>query len=188
MPEPETPPFAVIGATGQQGGAVVDALLAAGHPVRALVRDPDSAKSRALAHRQVTPVHADQDDADSMVAALDGVAALFMMTTFAGPKGTEGEIEHGRAIADAAVRAGVPRVAPGSWDQTWARTFALALSIRFAAAGVTSSRARHTVGADATGPKTSPCWRSTSMSAMASPPPGSGPPRPPGPDPGRAWG
>lgn len=110
MPEPDTLPVAVIGATGQQGGAVVDALLAAGHPVRALVRDPGSAKSRALAHRQVTLVHADQDDADSMVAALDGVAALFMMTTFAGPKGTEGEIEHGRAIADAAVRAGVPRV------------------------------------------------------------------------------
>lgn len=110
MPEPDTLPFAVIGATGQQGGAVVDALLAAGHPVRALVRDPGSAKSRALAHRQVTLVHADQDDADSMVAALDGVAALFMMTTFAGPKGTEGEIEHGRAMADAAVRAGVPRV------------------------------------------------------------------------------
>jgi len=103
------PSLRVIGATGQQCGAVVDALLAAGHPVRALVRDPDSAKSRALAHRQVTPVHADQDDADSMIAALDDVAALFMMTTFAGPKGAEGEIA-GRAIADAAVRARVPRV------------------------------------------------------------------------------
>jgi uncharacterized protein YbjT (DUF2867 family) len=110
MPEPGTVPFAVIGATGQQGGAVVDALLADGHPLRALVRDPGSAKSRALAHRGVTLVHADQEDPDSMVGALAGVAALFMMTTFAGPKGTEGEIDHGRAIADAAVRAGVPRV------------------------------------------------------------------------------
>jgi len=106
----QTLPFAVIGATGQQGGAVVDALLADGHPLRALVRDPNSAKSRALAHRGVTLVHADQEDPDSMVAALAGVAALFMMTTFAGPKGTEGEVEHGRAIADAAVRADVPRV------------------------------------------------------------------------------
>lgn len=110
MPDPDTLPFAVIGATGQQGGAVVDALLADGHPLRALVRDPGSAKSRALAHRGVTLVHADQEDPDSMVAALAGVAALFMMTTFAGPHGTEGEIEHGRAIADAAVRARVPRV------------------------------------------------------------------------------
>ena len=48
---------------------------------------------------------------------------------------------------------------PGSWDQTRARTFARAVSIRFIAAGVTSSRDRHTVGADATDPRTSTWWR-----------------------------
>lgn len=32
----------VTGATGQQGGAVAQALLKRGHRVRALVRDPDS--------------------------------------------------------------------------------------------------------------------------------------------------
>lgn len=110
MPDSAPPPYAVIGATGQQGGAVVDALLADSKPVRALVRDPASDKSRALADRGVTLVRADQDDADSLVAALDGVAALFLMTTFAGPAGIEGEVTHGRAIADAAVEAGVPRV------------------------------------------------------------------------------
>lgn len=110
MAERDGLPYAVIGATGQQGGAVVDALLPAGRAVRALVRDLGSVKSRALADRGVTLVRADQEDPDSMVEALRGVAALFMMTTFAGPKGTEGEVEHGRAIADAAVRAGVPRV------------------------------------------------------------------------------
>lgn len=110
MPGPDTLPYAVIGATGQQGGAVVDALLTAGHPVRALVRDPDSAKSRALADRGVTLAVADQDDGDSMTDSLGDVTALFMMTTFTGAKGPDGEIEHGRAIADAAVRAGVPRV------------------------------------------------------------------------------
>lgn len=103
-------PYAVIGATGQQGGAVVDALLADGHPVRALVRDPGSVRSSALRDRDVALVQADQDDPDSMVSALGGVAALFMMTTYAGPKGTDGEVEHGRAVADAAVRADVPRV------------------------------------------------------------------------------
>lgn len=35
-------PSVVLGATGGQGGAVVDALLAAGLPVRAVVRDPGS--------------------------------------------------------------------------------------------------------------------------------------------------
>ena len=59
----------------------------------------------------------------------------------------------------------------GSWDQTCARTFARATSIFLVIAGVTSSRARHTVGADATEPSTSLWWRSTSMSAMASLPP-----------------
>ena len=110
MPVTTELPYAVIGATGQQGGAVVDALLNAGTPVRALVRDVGSSKSRALADRGVTPMHGDIDDAASLMAALQGVTALFVMTTFAGPAGTEGEVEHGHAIADAAVRAGVPRV------------------------------------------------------------------------------
>ena len=110
MPATTELPYAVIGATGQQGGAVVDALLTAGRPVRALVRDVGSDKSRALADRGVTPMRGDIDDADSLVSALRGVTALFVMTTFAGPKGTAGEVEHGQMIADAAARAGVPRV------------------------------------------------------------------------------
>jgi len=44
---------------------------------------------------------------------------------------------------------------PGSRDQTWARTFARARSIRLAIAGVIPFRARHTVGAEATEPSTS---------------------------------
>jgi hypothetical protein len=43
-------------------------------------------------------------------------------------------------------------------------------STRVSVAGVSSSSARHTVGADATGPSTAAWWRSTSMSAIASPP------------------
>ena len=37
----------VAGATGQQGGAVVKALLERGHAVRAVTRDTDSAKAKA---------------------------------------------------------------------------------------------------------------------------------------------
>ena len=40
-PSTGSPLIAVVGATGNQGGSVVDALLARGAPVRALVRDPD---------------------------------------------------------------------------------------------------------------------------------------------------
>ena len=67
----------------------------------------------------------------------------------------------------ATLLAGTP---PGSRDQTRRRTRALAAAIFFTRAGVTSSRARHTVGGEATGPSTAAWWRSTSMSAIASPP------------------
>ena len=36
---------------------------------------------------------------------------MFAVTTFTGPRGTEGEVAHGRAIADAAHDAQVPRLA-----------------------------------------------------------------------------
>ncbi len=111
MTSDSSDPIAVTGATGQQGGAVVDALLRHGMPVRAIVRDPASQKSRALAARDVSLVTGDQDDPESMVEALGGVRSLFLMTTFdAESGGTEGEIRRGRGTADAAARAGVPHV------------------------------------------------------------------------------
>jgi uncharacterized protein YbjT (DUF2867 family) len=38
------------------------------------------------------------------------VDGLFAMTTFTGPKGAQGEVEHGKQIADAAREVGVPQV------------------------------------------------------------------------------
>lgn len=105
-----TQPVAVIGATGQQGGSVVDALLAEGQAVRALVRDPSSAAARALGARGVDVVAADQEDGASLDQPLRDVAALFLMTTFEGPDGTDGEARRGTTVADAAARAGVPHV------------------------------------------------------------------------------
>ena len=102
--------FAVVGATGQQGGATVRALLGAGAGVRALVRDPQSAAAQALAEAGARVVRADLDDAASLRAAFTGVDGVFAMTTFAGERGPEGEVEHGRAIADAALEAGVSHV------------------------------------------------------------------------------
>ncbi|MGH3786729.1 MAG: NmrA/HSCARG family protein [Pseudonocardiaceae bacterium] len=102
--------FAVIGATGQQGGATALALLAAGAGVRVLVRDPRAQPARALADRGAEVVLADLDDPAGHRSAFTGVDGLFAMTTFTGPKGTEGEVEHGMQIADAAREVGVPRV------------------------------------------------------------------------------
>ena len=105
---PTPAPIAVIGATGQQGGAVVTALLHRGVPVRAVVRD--AGKARDLAARGVVVTVADLDDGESLRRGFDGAAAVFAVTTFTGPRGTEGEVAHGRAIADAAHDAQVPRL------------------------------------------------------------------------------
>ncbi|MFG6503328.1 NmrA/HSCARG family protein [Microbacterium sp. P05] len=103
-------PIAVIGATGQQGRSVIDALLEQGVPVRAVVRNPDSPRARALRDAGAEVVTADQEDEESLSAALSNVAGLFFMTTFDGPDGTAGEVRRGRTVAEAAARAGVPHV------------------------------------------------------------------------------
>ena len=103
-------PIAVFGGTGQQGGAVIDALLSRGAPVRALVRSPESEKARALADRGAELARVDIGDPASLSAALHGVAAFFFMTTPAGRTlaDIEGETRQGVALVDAAVEAAVP--------------------------------------------------------------------------------
>lgn len=102
-------PIAVIGATGQQGRSVIDALLPSRVPIRALVRNPGSAAARELSTLGVELVQADQEDVQSLAAGLQGVAALFFMTTFTGGDGTEGEVRRGLTVVDAAAQAQVPR-------------------------------------------------------------------------------
>ncbi|MBF4571804.1 NmrA/HSCARG family protein [Herbiconiux sp. VKM Ac-1786] len=101
---------AVFGATGNQGGAVVDALLNEGDRVRALVRDPRSEKAAALAELGVEVVRVDSADGESVLAGLEGVHTLFFMTTPDGPDGIDGESAQGIVIADAAAKAGVEHV------------------------------------------------------------------------------
>lgn len=74
---------AVLGATGQQGGAVVDALLKKGMSVVAVTRNPDSEKGKALAAKDNTTVRkADLDDVDSLVAAFEGCDGAFVLANF----------------------------------------------------------------------------------------------------------
>ncbi len=110
-PAPTTErPIAVVGATGEQGGAVARRLLSQGVPVRALVRDPAAEKARALADRGADLARADLTDDASLRAAFTGVAAAFAMASPTPEAGAEGEIEHGRAMAEAAAAADVPHV------------------------------------------------------------------------------
>jgi uncharacterized protein YbjT (DUF2867 family) len=98
----------VTGATGRQGGAVARALLAAGTPVHALVRDPGSERARALADTGVTLVRGDLDDPASLTAPLDGARGVFsvQMPDMADLLG-DSEIRQGRNLVEAARAAGV---------------------------------------------------------------------------------
>jgi uncharacterized protein YbjT (DUF2867 family) len=104
--------IAVAGATGAQGGAVVDALLEQGASVRALVRSTESERARSLADRGVELAQIDVKDPASLNNALRGVDAFFFMTTPYGSQipDIDGEIAQGVDFADAAAAARVPHV------------------------------------------------------------------------------
>ena len=96
----------VTGATGQQGGAVVQALLARGHRVRGLTRNTGSASAQRLADQGVEVVAGDFTDQDSLVRAATGVDAIYAMST-PFEKGMDAETAQGLAITDAAKQTGV---------------------------------------------------------------------------------
>jgi uncharacterized protein YbjT (DUF2867 family) len=105
-------PVLVIGATGQQGGAAARQLLDAGHPVRAFVRDPAAPAAKALRATGADLAVGDLDDPDSVRAALDGTAGVFLaLTMMAGPRispeGVVAEQRRGTNIAELAQQAGV---------------------------------------------------------------------------------
>lgn len=96
----------VTGATGQQGGAVVRALLSKGHRVKALTRKPDGDAARQLATAGVDVVAGNLDDTASVVKAASGVDTMFLMGN-SYDAGTEEETRLGILAADAAKAAGV---------------------------------------------------------------------------------
>lgn len=96
----------VTGATGNQGGAVVNALLEKGYDVRALVRDPSSQKAQVLQSKGVDLYMGDFTDEDSIIKAAMGAHAMYaMMTPF--EKGIEAEMDQGLNLVDAAIEAEV---------------------------------------------------------------------------------
>ncbi|MEB7504152.1 NmrA/HSCARG family protein [Arthrobacter koreensis] len=101
--------IAVVGATGRQGGAAAVELLVPGARVRALVRDPATAKAAALAERGVELVTGDLTRSDTLAPLFEGVDAAYAMTTMY-PNGTDYETATGLAIAEAASSAGVPHL------------------------------------------------------------------------------
>lgn len=72
----------VTGATGRQGGAVAEHLIAAGLPVRALVRDPSKPRANELAEKGADLVRGDLDDPASLERALEGAYGVFSVQNF----------------------------------------------------------------------------------------------------------
>ena len=96
----------VTGATGTQGGAVVNELLQRGYTVRGLTRNPDSERAQALTDRGVEMVKGDFDDTESLVAAMRGAHGVFAVTDF-WEHGFAGEVRHGETLIDIATTEGV---------------------------------------------------------------------------------
>jgi len=98
----------VTGATGTQGGAVIDHLLADSEQweIYGLTRDATSDGAEALEARGVTVVEGDMTDADRMGELVDGMDAVYGVTTFM-EQGTDVEVEQGVTLAEAAADAGV---------------------------------------------------------------------------------
>ncbi len=103
--------YLVLGATGQQGGAVARALLQQGQTVRALTRKKDSPAALALAQLGAEVVQGDLDLPETLVPVFAGTKGVFSVQDYYAPGvGLAGEIRQGRAVIAAAKAARVPRI------------------------------------------------------------------------------
>ncbi|KAI0015229.1 NMRAL1 protein [Xylariomycetidae sp. FL0641] len=102
----------VIGATGNQGGSIVntfleDPKLNSEWAVRGVTRDVNKESSKKLAQRGVEVVAADMEDKNSLVKAFSGSDTVFAVTNYWEMPSMEREERQGRNMADAAKEAGV---------------------------------------------------------------------------------
>src|SRR5947199_161062 len=96
----------ITGVTGNQGGAVAQALQGAGFHLRGLTRKPDSERAAALARHGVEVVKGDLDDEATLRPALAGAWGVFGVQN-AGEAGVEREEAQGKRLATLAREAGV---------------------------------------------------------------------------------
>jgi uncharacterized protein YbjT (DUF2867 family) len=99
-------PILVAGATGRQGRSVVRHLLERQLTVRALVRDPQSNRAKALANQGIEIAQGDMDDLVSLRKAMAGVRGVYSVQDYF-TVGAAREVQEGKNMADAALGAGV---------------------------------------------------------------------------------
>ena len=122
--------IAVVGATGSQGGGLVRAILedpTAEFAVRALTRNPESAKAKALAAAGAEVVAADLDDEASVRAAFEGAHGAFVVTNYwaertpeqdAAQTRAEMELAQAETAARAAKEAGIAHLIWSTLEDT----------------------------------------------------------------------
>ena len=113
--------IAVVGATGAQGGGLVRAIM--GDPsgrfiARAITRDVNSEKARALAKLGAEVVAADIDDEASLAAALQDAHGAYFVTFFWAHFSPEKEKAEIRNMAGAAKAAGLKHVIWSTLEDT----------------------------------------------------------------------
>ena len=111
--------IAVVGATGAQGGGLARALLEDGEfAVRAITRNVDSDKAKALKAAGAEVVAGDIDDLASMKKAFAGAYGAFCVTNFWEHFSPEKEQAQARVMADAARATGLQHVIWSTLEDT----------------------------------------------------------------------
>ena len=113
--------IAVVGATGAQGGGLVRAILDdpdGGFAVRAITRDANSDKSKALANMGCEVVVADLDDPDSVTKAFVGAYGAYCVTFFWDHFKPDREQSEAKTMAEAAKAGGLQHVVWSTLEDT----------------------------------------------------------------------
>ncbi len=98
----------ITGATGNQGGAAIRALLKQGDDwtLRAIVRNPESERAKALQAKGVELVKGDLNDERAVTEAVKGAYGVFSVQT-AQEEGPEVEAKQGKLLASTAANVGI---------------------------------------------------------------------------------
>jgi len=118
---PEKKIIAVVGATGAQGGGLARAILAdtdSEFAVRAITRDANSGKAKALEALGAEVVSADLDDLETLKKAFAGAYGAYCVTFYWAHFSPEKELAHAKNLAAAAKAAGLRHVIWSTLEDT----------------------------------------------------------------------
>lgn len=107
--------LSVFGATGNQGGSVIRAILAdrtlsKEFKIRGVTRDVTKPAAKALAEQGVEMVQADMSSAEAAQPAVKGAHTVFLVTNFWETMSADTETKQGQAVVDASAAAGVKHI------------------------------------------------------------------------------